>query len=234
MDVKECKICKATKEFALFYRHKEKLDGYQNECKECIKIRSSKWRKANPSWVRQQAREQRAKHNYGVTIEVYESRINAVNGCEICGIKEKLVYDHIHNENKDFRGILCKKCNLGIGFLNDNTRLMENAIDYLNKPLGESIENTYKKEDRPNKRFRLQPFYQTNIVGINDKEELVEIAHSQAQLKERGYNQSLVSEVLNAHRYYHKKLYWIYWQDFISGTYLNYKQRKRSERNKHK
>lgn len=52
-------------------------------------------------------------------------------GCAICGIvKRKLDYDHDHKTNQ-FRGLLCQKCNHGIGMFNDDPILLQKAIDYL-------------------------------------------------------------------------------------------------------
>ena len=59
------------------------------------------------------------------------------NSCSICK-KHKdeftyhLVVDHCHTTGK-IRGLLCKKCNLGIGHLNDDITILENSIEYLKK-----------------------------------------------------------------------------------------------------
>jgi hypothetical protein len=42
----------------------------------------------------------------------------------------RLSIDHSHN-SKNIRGLLCKKCNTGIGMFKDNIQLLENAINYL-------------------------------------------------------------------------------------------------------
>ena len=51
--------------------------------------------------------------------------------CCICGSIKKLHIDHCH-KNKKFRGLLCNKCNAGIGFFEDNIQKLQNAISYLN------------------------------------------------------------------------------------------------------
>ena len=50
--------------------------------------------------------------------------------CECCGVSTDLCYDHIHNDNRTFRGVLCKKCNYGIGLLGDTQESVENALKY--------------------------------------------------------------------------------------------------------
>ena len=65
---------------------------------------------------------------YGLTEEFYISECN--KGCQICGSKERLHIDHNHTTGK-YRGILCGKCNQGIGLLNDNAEQLQKAAIYL-------------------------------------------------------------------------------------------------------
>ena len=44
----------------------------------------------------------------------------------------KQVLDHDHVTGK-VRGYLCESCNTGIGRLDDNIKLIENALDWLKK-----------------------------------------------------------------------------------------------------
>lgn len=71
---------------------------------------------------------------------VWEKRVYGVckedfkyNYCAICGITERLHIDHCHNSG-DVRGLLCSNCNLGIGNLKDNIKILKNAILYLENP----------------------------------------------------------------------------------------------------
>ena len=51
--------------------------------------------------------------------------------CAICGRMDKsLAVDHCHATNT-IRGMLCRRCNLGIGALDDDPRLLRQAITYL-------------------------------------------------------------------------------------------------------
>lgn len=55
--------------------------------------------------------------------------------CAVCGVPElecskKLVMDHSH-EDGFFRGWVCRKCNSGLGFFNDNEELISLALLYL-------------------------------------------------------------------------------------------------------
>jgi hypothetical protein len=53
-------------------------------------------------------------------------------GCAICGSLFDEVIDHDHITGK-IRGLLCRSCNVGLGFFKDDTERLQNAIDYLNK-----------------------------------------------------------------------------------------------------
>lgn len=61
-------------------------------------------------------------------------------GCAICGATKvvqkntvrKLSVDHCHETNT-VRGILCQKCNQGLGLFDDSIDKLTNAIQYLEK-----------------------------------------------------------------------------------------------------
>ena len=55
--------------------------------------------------------------------------------CAVCGgvIKNStLCVDHCHDK-KHVRGLLCHRCNLGLGQFNDNKKILQSAIKYLTK-----------------------------------------------------------------------------------------------------
>jgi hypothetical protein len=59
------------------------------------------------------------------------------NACAICGITaeeigKKLIVDHNH-ETLKVRGLLCWRCNSGLGFFKDNQSHLAMAIEYLVK-----------------------------------------------------------------------------------------------------
>lgn len=80
--------------------------------------------------------------NYNITEAEYNTLHTMQNGvCAICkkaetaldskGNKRKqLAIDHDHKTNI-VRGLLCTRCNLGIGFLCDNTEFLKSAATYL-------------------------------------------------------------------------------------------------------
>ncbi len=67
--------------------------------------------------------------------------LNQNGGCAICGNAETITHkktkkpillsiDHCHN-TMGIRGLLCSKCNIGIGCFKDSVELLQKAIDYL-------------------------------------------------------------------------------------------------------
>lgn len=81
---------------------------------------------------------------YGIGIDEYELMFEAQGaGCAICGGSEmsvdpktkkvrRMAIDHCHKTGK-VRGLLCSKCNYGLGRFNDSIELLEKAIGYLKK-----------------------------------------------------------------------------------------------------
>lgn len=73
---------------------------------------------------------------YKLTIEQFNKMYVDQKGCcKICGISEidaegVLHIDHCHITGK-VRGLLCRMCNMMLGFGKDNIEIMESAIKYL-------------------------------------------------------------------------------------------------------
>ena len=76
------------------------------------------------------------KSDHGISLSAYQSMVDGQrNKCKICGknqseIKENLQVDHCHSSGK-IRGLLCGKCNRGIGLLGDNASSLLKAYIYL-------------------------------------------------------------------------------------------------------
>lgn len=106
--------------------------------KEEIKERSRRYRRAHPRRLRRN----NLKHKYGITPAEYSKRLKVQGGrCLICRRKEsildyrtnkpqRLSVDHCHDTNK-IRGLLCSKCNTGLGKFGHDPALLSQAINYL-------------------------------------------------------------------------------------------------------
>lgn len=99
-----------------------------------------KWRESNPLNSKNTA----LKKVFGIGIKEYISMYEAQDGrCAICGNEglfydkglgrtKTLAVDHCHDTGK-IRGLLCSRCNRGLGMFNDSIELLEKAVKYLKK-----------------------------------------------------------------------------------------------------
>jgi hypothetical protein len=132
---KVCRTCGEWKPWSRLVKAKHLPDGYQSYCKDC------KQAKARAEYTTLGARESFLRRNYGITHDDYLELLAAVNNeCEICGAGEgaskrnnkwtHLSVDHVHETGK-IRGILCDRCNPGLGMFRDDPDLLEKAAAYL-------------------------------------------------------------------------------------------------------
>jgi hypothetical protein len=118
--VKTCSRCKIEKLSAAFDKQRDKKDGLCSQCKRCSSARHRK-------------------DTFGVSEEWTGFVLGTQGGgCAICGIAlalqdRKLHVDHDHVTGK-LRGLLCGKCNRGIGLFRDNVSFIDRAKVYLNSP----------------------------------------------------------------------------------------------------
>ena len=125
-------------------KNKEKIREYTREYHRKhpdrvieYRRRAAIWRKGNPEKVKEYTARANRKNNlkkkYSITEDDYQKMLEKQNGlCAICGGrgKKKLSVDHCH-VTKKVRGLLCQRCNVGIGMFKDDTNFMNKAIEYL-------------------------------------------------------------------------------------------------------
>lgn len=87
-------------------------------------------------------RRSKLKHNYNLTPEQYDVMLAAQEGkCACCGTDDpgrrskNLYIDHCHTTD-NIRGLLCHRCNMGIGKLGDNLEGVTKALEYLQRASG--------------------------------------------------------------------------------------------------
>lgn len=132
----QCVKCKTLKIANDFPGHKHKKNGLGSWCKECVKICSAVHRKNNlPNILSKQKKYDRLRL-YGMTQSDYNQLFAEQLGCcAICGKHQNefnrgLHIDHDHRTGK-VRGLLCHRCNPGIGYLQEDVEILEKAIKYL-------------------------------------------------------------------------------------------------------
>jgi hypothetical protein len=129
---KTCSKCKIEKNIGNFYKDKQKSDGFGSQCKKCIDKSVKNYVKLNRKKVRWHS----IKYTSGLSKEQYgELMILQENRCALCGKNEEengklLCVDHDHNTNY-IRGLLCVRCNFGLGYFMDNKEILQKAINYL-------------------------------------------------------------------------------------------------------
>lgn len=104
-----------------YEKHKDKIDQKAKDWYE-----NNKERYVNNALLRK----------YGVTLEQYNLlRAQQDFRCAVCNMHEtdvgkKMFVDHDHSTGK-IRKLLCTRCNVGIGMLQDNPDIMECAAKYI-------------------------------------------------------------------------------------------------------
>ena len=140
--LKKCDKCLKELDIILFDKHGSTKDGLRPNCKPCQNEYKKTWRKQTLSG-KKDAHSNRRKFWPGSTTEQakanYDKLYSQQNGCcAICSkhqseLKQALAVDHNH-ETGEVRGLLCRPCKTGIGLLRESKQILNNAINYLNKP----------------------------------------------------------------------------------------------------
>lgn len=154
---RHCTGCNTTKPITEFCKDKYDITGYTYRCKECRRKQSYKWAHENPDKVKEanlknrqkrkefysspdgiiSSRKTHLKRKYGISLDEYNVQLEKQEfKCALCGGNEThdkhkvLAVDHCHKTGK-IRGLLCFKCNSGLGSFNDDINLLIKAITYL-------------------------------------------------------------------------------------------------------
>lgn len=113
----------------------EQRKKYYQDNREEVIARNKAWRKNNPDKLAASKRRYHLKSNFGISVAAYNALLEKQYGlCAICGcppIKaQSLAVDHRHEDGK-IRGLLCVKCNRGIGTFADSAELLNKAAIYI-------------------------------------------------------------------------------------------------------
>jgi hypothetical protein len=115
-----CPHCKQQKPLTDFYLKSEDQPGdYYSYCKICTRI---------------QVRHSSRQRQFGLTEEawltLFQSQGEACAVCRVQTSDSEWHTDHCHASGMT-RGILCRNCNLLLGFAGDNVKTLQRAIQYL-------------------------------------------------------------------------------------------------------
>jgi hypothetical protein len=126
---------------------------------EKLRAKKSRWYRKNRTRIltansSSKARKIRSSHLYrkfGLTLEAWEKEFEAQGKrCAACGTfdsgsKYGWHTDHDHRTNQ-FRGILCRSCNIALGLVSDNIEHLRVLIAYLEKTC-QRLKPSFSEED---------------------------------------------------------------------------------------
>lgn len=132
----ECKICTAREA-------RQRRLSRTDKQKQAAKEYQNNYKRTHPEMVRRSC----LKRKYKITLEQYEQQLaQQGGGCAICGVLPDAIrvfhVDHDHSCcavgktsvktcGKCIRGLLCSRCNNGLGQFGDDSLRLERAAQYL-------------------------------------------------------------------------------------------------------
>jgi len=142
--MKVCGFCKISKPVTEFYMQRTgHYTSYCNPCKNAslrtyyannkdkYRVYRREWTKANPLHVRLK--------RHGITVHELSDLLDEQEGkCGICKVEfSDTVEYHIDHDHKTgrIRGLLCERCNVGIGMFGDDPVRLRRAVMFLNGEL---------------------------------------------------------------------------------------------------
>lgn len=144
-----CKSCKENKPEEQFQIAKGNKTGRTGKCKKCLSDYDKTPKRVADRLARYAANPDRQwrntlKHKFGLTVEQYNTMLLEQNGkCAVCPTKptpeQRLDVDHDHaccpgkkGCSKCIRGLICRRCNVTLGLVKDDTKLLLSLVSYLN------------------------------------------------------------------------------------------------------
>ena len=135
--MKKCTCCGQYKREIDFKKDSRTKTGLASICKKCAAVKSKLFYKENTPEYDAVKRREKIVKVYGLTLDDYDEMYEQQEGrCKICGIEEKYVskqrfhIDHCHETGR-VRGLLCSKCNKGLGLFKDNANFLREAAKYI-------------------------------------------------------------------------------------------------------
>lgn len=128
MKTKVCTKCHVDQPIENY--HKSGQRGRLAYCKTCRAKQRKTW--SNGRVGREAARRAHLQARYKLSLDEVSAVLIAQDSkCLICQeLLEKYHIDHCHDTGR-IRGILCGKCNMGLGLFKDSPELLSRAVKYL-------------------------------------------------------------------------------------------------------
>lgn len=118
-----CKVCKKAESAARYAADPEKHRAYPSKKKIYLQRQTERGRFS--------VRQAEVPKGHRLSFEQFQAmKAKQQDRCAICQKEEKLCIDHCHSSGR-VRGLLCHRCNSGLGYFRDNPDFLEKAILYL-------------------------------------------------------------------------------------------------------
>lgn len=118
-----------------YQRIRRKFDiNYYEDCLKANRRAQKKRCLRDPEYLTKS----QLKRNYDMTLDEYNTILASQDSrCAICGMlseenDRRLAIDHDHKTGR-VRGLLCTRCNMGLGYFTDSPKLLREAAAYLEK-----------------------------------------------------------------------------------------------------
>ena len=133
METHTCSKCKVVKDVSEFgWNKKRNKPNYW--CKSCRVSYNKENDKKHTDRIKAQRVRTKLQYRYGLTPELVLTQLQQQHyKCAICSNEISISTKHVDHCHKtgNIRGLLCAKCNKGIGLFSDNTTVLKNAIKYI-------------------------------------------------------------------------------------------------------
>lgn len=141
----ECKTCSAAAKRARYLADRERYIARTKAWVAANRDRRRAYEEEYRSSGRKAVSDRKShlKRTFGLSAEAYdEMLVRQKGGCAICGdaspVGSSLHVDHDHGDGH-VRGLLCFRCNNGLGQFQEDPGLLDVAIEYLNNGLNPEV-----------------------------------------------------------------------------------------------
>lgn len=132
---RQCRVCRVSKPMEEFYFTSNKNRSRYRKCKTCYNDQARAWRDANWPAVQAASKKRDLRLKYGITFEeLNEMQEMQGQRCALCrdefSNEVRTHIDHDHGNGR-VRGLLCPRCNRGLGQFRDDPELLRRAAAYV-------------------------------------------------------------------------------------------------------
>jgi hypothetical protein len=141
-----CSRCLQILPISSFHKDSKKSGKLRSDCRKCRNSYRRKFRQQNKAQFaeyegtevfKQKTFAKNLRKNYGLSVEDFEKMEAKQDGkCAVClrpefhKTKKRLSVDHCHTTGQ-IRGLLCHRCNVVLGLVNEDLRIIESVTQYL-------------------------------------------------------------------------------------------------------